>query len=45
MELQMTGGTKTMPSGLVDVGDVTAHINSSRGDIARMMESAPDYIV
>jgi hypothetical protein len=43
MELQMTDKTKTMPSGLVDVGDVKAHINPSSGDIARMMEAAPDY--
>jgi len=32
-----------MPSGLVHVGYVTAHINPSDRDIARMMESAPDY--
>jgi hypothetical protein len=42
-ELQMTDGTKTMPSGLVNVGGVAAHINPAGGDIARMMESAPDY--
>ena len=27
----------------VDVGGVTAHINPSGADIARMMECAPDY--
>jgi hypothetical protein len=32
-----------MPSGPVAVGEVTAHMNPSEGDIARMMESAPDY--
>ena len=39
----MTDGTETMSSGLVNVGGVAAHINPSGGDIARMMESAPDY--
>jgi hypothetical protein len=32
-----------MVSGVVDVGEVTAHINPSGDDIARMMERAPEY--
>jgi len=32
-----------MPSGLIDVGKTAAHVNPSRGDLARMMEAAPEH--
>jgi hypothetical protein len=38
----ITPGVRFKP-GPVDVGDVTAHINPSRADIARMMQASPNY--
>jgi hypothetical protein len=45
MVMGMAGGAPVgrWPSALVDVGETTAHVNPSMGDLARMMEAAPNH--